>query len=199
LDPSIYRKRKPKELSGGEQQRIGVIRALAADPEIILMDEPFSALDPITREKLQDDILALQRKINKTIVFVTHDMKEALKLGDRICVMKNGKMEQVGTPEELLDQPANDFILNFVGEGKKLHNERVKLEKIAKPYGDDIKIENLADSIPETATIKSILERLATEEQLPVEKNGEIIGVINREILIQYLSDQLNERGQAHE
>ncbi|RDW18091.1 glycine/betaine ABC transporter ATP-binding protein [Oceanobacillus arenosus] len=199
LDPDIYRKRKPKELSGGEQQRIGVIRALAADPEIILMDEPFSALDPITREKLQDDILALQRTINKTIVFVTHDMKEALKLGDRICVMKNGKMEQIGTPEELLNHPANEFIFNFVGEGRKLHNESVKLEKLVKPYSNELKIENLAHSLPETVTIQLILERLATEEQLPVEKNGEIIGVINREILIQYLSDRLNERGQAHE
>ncbi|RDW19790.1 ABC transporter ATP-binding protein [Oceanobacillus chungangensis] len=199
LDPEIYRKRKPKELSGGEQQRIGVVRALAADPEIILMDEPFSALDPITREKLQDDILALQRTINKTIVFVTHDMKEALKLGDRICVMKNGRVEQIGTPEQLLNQPANDFILNFVGEGNKLHHENIELSNLVRPYDDETEIVNLTDSLPVTATIQTILERLATEEQLPVEKDGEIIGVINREIIIQYLSDRLNERGKAHE
>jgi len=89
LEPEKYRQRKPKELSGGEQQRVGVIRALAADPEIILMDEPFSALDPISRTKLQDDLLDMQRKIQKTIVFVSHDMQEALKLGDRLCVMKD--------------------------------------------------------------------------------------------------------------
>src|SRR5699024_9223220 len=87
LDPDTYRNRMPHELSGGQQQRIGVVRALAADPEIILMDEPFSALDPISREKLQEDIIHLQRSIKKTIVFVTHDIKEAMKLGDRICLM----------------------------------------------------------------------------------------------------------------
>lgn len=99
LEPETYRQRKPKELSGGEQQRVGVIRALAADPEIILMDEPFSALDPISRTKLQDDLLDMQRSIQKTIVFVSHDMQEALKLGDRICVMKDGKIVQIGTPQ----------------------------------------------------------------------------------------------------
>ncbi|MNU92029.1 Carnitine transport ATP-binding protein OpuCA [compost metagenome] len=92
LEASKYRNRKPKELSGGQQQRIGVLRALAADPEIVLMDEPFSALDPISRERLQDDILDLQRKLKKTVVFVTHDIQEALKLGDRICVMKEGRI-----------------------------------------------------------------------------------------------------------
>ena len=92
LEPAKYRQRKPKELSGGEQQRVGVVRALAADPEIILMDEPFSALDPISRTKLQDDLLEMQRTIQKTIVFVSHDMQEALKLGDRLCIMKEEKL-----------------------------------------------------------------------------------------------------------
>ncbi len=116
LDPEIYRDRYPNELSGGQQQRIGVIRALAADPPIILMDEPFSALDPISREQLQDELLRLHSELNKTIVFVTHDMDEALKIADRICIMGQGEIVQLGSPEEILRHPANDFVKNFIGE-----------------------------------------------------------------------------------
>lgn len=116
LDPEIYRDRYPNELSGGQQQRIGVIRALAADPPIILMDEPFSALDPISREQLQDELLRLHSELNKTIVFVTHDMDEALKIADRICIMSQGEIVQLGSPEEILRHPANDFVKNFIGE-----------------------------------------------------------------------------------
>lgn len=113
LEPSVYLNKKPAELSGGEQQRIGVIRALAADPDIILMDEPFSALDPISREQLQQQVRELQRSIQKTIVFVTHDMNEAVRLGDRICLMNKGCIEQCGTPDELLHQPASSFVQTF--------------------------------------------------------------------------------------
>lgn len=116
LDSDTYGDRYPKELSGGQQQRIGVIRALAADPDIILMDEPFSALDPISREKLQEDFLKLNRQINKTIVFVTHDMDEALKIADKIVLMKDGKVIQVDTPEKILRHPKNDFVRSFIGE-----------------------------------------------------------------------------------
>ncbi len=116
LEPSIYKKRYPAELSGGQQQRVGVIRALAAEPPIILMDEPFSALDPISREQLQDELKELQNKIKKTIVFVTHDMDEALKIADRIAVMKEGNIEQFATPQELIEHPANPFIRSFIGE-----------------------------------------------------------------------------------
>ncbi|WP_462419682.1 ABC transporter ATP-binding protein [Salinicoccus sp. Marseille-QA3877] len=116
LEPEVYRSRIPGELSGGEKQRVGVIRALAADPPVILMDEPFSALDPISREKLQDDLLELQKKIKKTIVFVTHDIREALKMGDRICLLNAGSVEQIGTPEEFLSEPKNDFVRDFIGD-----------------------------------------------------------------------------------
>ncbi|MFC0524981.1 ABC transporter ATP-binding protein [Pontibacillus salicampi] len=116
LDPDTYRKRKPSELSGGQQQRVGVIRALAADPDIILMDEPFSALDPISREQLQEDIQKLQKEIKKTIVFVTHDIDEALALGDRVCLMKDGEIVQLSTPQELILHPKNGFVKSFVGE-----------------------------------------------------------------------------------
>lgn len=118
LPHTQYFHRYPRELSGGQQQRIGVARALAVDPDIILMDEPFSALDPITREQLQDEMLKLQDELHKTIVFVTHDMDEALKLGDRIAVMKDGRIIQCDTPEEILKHPANEFIEYFVGKDR---------------------------------------------------------------------------------
>ena len=118
LDANKYRKRMPRELSGGQQQRIGVIRALAADPDIILMDEPFSALDPISREQLQSDIRTLQKEIKKTIVFVTHDMDEAMALGDRVCLMREGQVVQVDTPQELILNPGTQFVKDFIGERK---------------------------------------------------------------------------------
>src|SRR5690625_2813680 len=118
LDPNKYRNRMPHELSGGQQQRVGVIRALAADPDIILMDEPFSALDPISREQLQKDIRQLQTEIQKTIVFVTHDMDEALALGDRVCLMREGEIVQVDTPQQLILHPKTQFVKNFIGEKK---------------------------------------------------------------------------------
>jgi osmoprotectant transport system ATP-binding protein len=118
LDPEVYRDRYPRELSGGQQQRIGVIRALAAEADLILMDEPFGALDPITREALQDELKRLQAKLKKTIVFVTHDMDEALKLADRIVVMKDGKVHQVATPEELLRNPKDEFVAQFIGRDR---------------------------------------------------------------------------------
>ncbi|MBP1950933.1 ABC transporter ATP-binding protein [Virgibacillus litoralis] len=118
LDPSTYQQRMPSELSGGEQQRIGVIRALAADPDIILMDEPFSALDPISREQLQNDIRKLQKEIKKTIVFVTHDIDEAMALGDKVCLMKDGGIVQVDTPQQLILRPETQYVKDFIGERK---------------------------------------------------------------------------------
>jgi osmoprotectant transport system ATP-binding protein len=116
LDPEVYRERYPKELSGGQQQRVGVARALMSDPPIILMDEPFSALDPITREQLQDELIRLNQELNKTIIFVTHDMDEALKIADQIIVMQGGHVIQQGTPDQILRHPANEFVRGFIGE-----------------------------------------------------------------------------------
>ena len=118
LPPEEYAHRYPSELSGGQQQRVGFARALANDPDIILMDEPFSALDPITREQLQNELLGLQEELHKTIVFVTHDIDEAIKLGDRIAVMSEGRILQFDTPEEILKKPLNSFVEAFVGKDR---------------------------------------------------------------------------------
>lgn len=115
LSPEQFRSRYPHELSGGQQQRIGVARALAANPSIILMDEPFSALDPISRIQLQKELINLNERVKKTIVFVTHDIDEALKIADQIVLLKDGQIIQTGSPAELLDKPANDFVREFLG------------------------------------------------------------------------------------
>lgn len=188
LDPNTYRKRKPHELSGGQQQRIGVARALAANPPIILMDEPFSALDPLSREKLQEDLIELQNNIKKTIVFVTHDMKEALKLGDRICLMKDGQIVQMGTPEELLHQPVNDFVREFVGIDRTGEN-RVNVQEGMQPLNPADQL----DQVPVIATDASMAEILALlseHDLLAVEEKGEIIGTLDRKGFIRILSSQ---------
>jgi osmoprotectant transport system ATP-binding protein len=121
LDPKVYRSRYPRELSGGQQQRVGVARALAADPPVLLMDEPFGAVDPITRQRLQDELLRIQKELRKTMVIVTHDFDEAVKLGDRIAIFRQGgEIVQYDTPEEILANPASDFVESFVGAGATL-------------------------------------------------------------------------------
>lgn len=115
LNPDSYMERYPTQLSGGEQQRVGVARALMTNPEIILMDEPFSALDPVTRHELQNELLAIQDKLKKTIVFVTHDMEEALKLADKICVLQCGKVLTYDTPKNILNQTQSDYVKRFIG------------------------------------------------------------------------------------
>lgn len=118
LKSEEYLHRYPTELSGGQQQRVGVARAFATDPEIVLMDEPFSALDPITRSQLQDELINLQSQLKKTIVFVTHDMDEAIKIADKICIMDGGKILQYDTPENVLKNPCSDFVSAFVGKNR---------------------------------------------------------------------------------
>ena len=120
LDPKKFLHRYPKEMSGGQQQRIGVIRALAADPPVLLMDEPFGAVDPINREVIQNQFLDMQRKLKKTVMLVSHDIDEALKLGDRIAVFRQGRIVQCASPDELLAKPANEFVGSFVGQDRTL-------------------------------------------------------------------------------
>ena len=126
LDPSVYRDRYPSQLSGGQQQRVGVARALGADPPVLLMDEPFGAIDPITRDRLQNEFLRLQIEVKKTVVFVTHDIEEAVKIGDRIAIMaEGGLLAQYDTPAVVLGAPATDFVADFVGADRGLKRLKV--------------------------------------------------------------------------
>lgn len=174
LDPETYMLRYPSELSGGQQQRIGVIRALAAEPSTILMDEPFSALDPISREQLQDELLRLQSEINKTIIFVTHDMDEAIKIADQIILMKDGDIVQKGSPQQILKNPANDFVKDFIGE-KRLGVDR-KLPQLYEFINKDY-IAISDDTSVDIAMDKMIANQIA---EAPVVKlDGSYAGVIN--------------------
>lgn len=190
MDPDVYANRNPRELSGGQQQRIGVIRALAADPEILLMDEPFSALDPISREKLQDDMLKLKQDLKKTTVFVTHDRREALKLADRICLMREGRIVQLGTPEELLSDPADGFVHEFLGqeEGGAFRLEDISLSLAGRS------VSNLS-SLRASSSLEETVACLAEREEAVVEKNGAAVGIINRQALLQYLATHRSEGG----
>jgi osmoprotectant transport system ATP-binding protein len=140
-----YRNRYPKELSGGQRQRIGVARAMAADPPVLLMDEPFGAIDPITRDRLQDEFLRLQREIKKTIVFVTHDIDEAVKMGDRIAILKQrSQIAQYDTPENILTDPADDFVRDFIGTGASI--KRLSLSTVSEIETADWPVARLTDS-----------------------------------------------------
>lgn len=191
LEPEVYKKRYPLELSGGQQQRVGVIRALAAEPPIILMDEPFSALDPISREQLQDELKSLQQKIHKTIVFVTHDMDEALKIADNIALMRDGVIEQYGSPNELITNPANEFVKTFIGEHRM--NKEITLSV------DDVMSNAVrhtssmqAHAIPSGASISLAAKELLNSgtEYLIVEENGETIGVVTKEDILRSIADK---------
>ena len=153
MDPKIFADRYPRELSGGQAQRIGVARALGADPKVLLMDEPFGAIDPITRDRLQNEFLRLQQELNKTIVFVTHDIDEAIKMGDRIAILaEQSRVAQHDTPERILSFPVDDFVSDFIGAGatlKGLNFERVR----DVPLNESFPVVTLADSV-ETARSK---------------------------------------------
>ena len=128
-----YEHQYPEELSGGMRQRVGIARALANDPDILLMDEPFSALDPLIRREMQLELLDIQNRLQKTIIFITHDVNEAFKIGDRVAVMKDGKVEQIGTPEEILESPANDYISEFIRDidrSKILQADHIMVEAL---------------------------------------------------------------------
>ncbi len=192
LEPDVYRDRMPDELSGGQKQRVGVVRALAANPKIVLMDEPFSALDPLSREQLQQDIVQLQKKIQKTIVFVTHDMQEALSLGDRICVMKEGKVVQLDTPEGIIHNPKNEFVEEFIGNRGRPWYEGKSIEAVL-PLDNRIRVEGKALSLH--STLQEALVRLQTEESVPIEENGQYVGALTSRHIVNYIVEQMKERG----
>jgi osmoprotectant transport system ATP-binding protein len=179
LDPEGFRRKYPHQLSIGQQQRVGIARALAADPDVLLMDEPFGALDPITRDALQSEIARIHRESRKTIVFVTHDMEEALKLASRIAIMDRGRLVQAGTPLEILATPANAFVRDLVGQDevgiRLLSVETVanRLRRGAAPPGQ---------AIPATASLRQALSRMITEgsDRLAVsDAEGRPIGALH--------------------
>lgn len=153
LDPAVYRNRRPQDLSGGQRQRVGVARAMAADPPILLMDEPFGALDPINRAKLQNEFLRIQEELHKTIIFVTHDIDEAIKMGDMIAVMRRGKLVQYGPPEEILREPADEFVANLIGGNRTI--KRLSLLRV------DAVLNSAALWVPADAPVADVAHRLA--------------------------------------
>jgi osmoprotectant transport system ATP-binding protein len=188
LDPDTYLHRFPLELSGGQQQRVGVVRALAGDPNIVLMDEPFSALDPISREQLQDELRNLQQRIQKTIVFVTHDMDEALKIADHIIVLRSGEVEQVGTAHDLIHEPANDFVRNFIGQ-ERINRQRTfgqrKISELS-AYFTQAKISEQVVSIKSSEDVEraiALLEEPLTDV-LAIYTDEEFVGYIDQTSLL---------------
>lgn len=160
LPPDEYRKRFPRQLSGGQQQRIGLARALATDPAILLMDEPFGALDAITRARMQEELLRIQRDVHKTILFVSHDMEEAFKLGDQIAVLSQGKLIQLGTPVELLAKPANDFVRQLVGADNILRQlQYLPITNAMDTRPDTVSSAHWGD-VPEISTEATLLDAL---------------------------------------
>ena len=175
LDPNVYRARYPAELSGGQQQRVGVARAMAADPPIMLMDEPFGAVDPITRERLQDEFLRIQQEIRKTIVFVTHDIDEAIKMGDKIAILKQGGiLAQYDSPENILSRPNSEFVASFVGNDRIL--KRLSLTRVGEMQLEPAN--GATDDLPrisERLTVKDALSEIigSGATRGVVEKDGE--------------------------
>lgn len=199
LDPDEYMCRYPSELSGGQQQRVGVARALAADPPIILMDEPFGALDPITRSSLQQEFLDLKTRIRKSIVFVTHDISEAVILADRIGVMHLGRLEQLTTPEELIAHPKPGFVSEFLGRQRfQLRLDAVKVRDVAATSPDDVleaARETPAKPIRADSPLSMALEAMSEHDAtaIPVlDADNRAIGMLRRSAVLSVVRDLLN-------
>jgi osmoprotectant transport system ATP-binding protein len=193
LDPDEYAKRYPAQLSGGQRQRVGLARAMAADPPLMLMDEPFGAIDPITRERLQNDFLRLHREVRKTVIFVTHDIDEAIRMGDRICILRQGgRLAQYDTPEAILSAPADDFVADFVGADRGL--KRLGLRTLAEvdlldaaPGGNGHRPEAAA-----TMTLRDALSLMLTEGSTElVVRNGD--GGVRGHLTLDALTRMLGE------
>ncbi|MCG0611702.1 glycine betaine/carnitine/choline ABC transporter, ATP-binding protein [Lactiplantibacillus plantarum] len=192
LDPKEYRDRMPSELSGGEQQRIGILRAIAAQPDIVLMDEPFSALDPISRQQLQDLVLRLHARYHNTIVFVTHDMNEALKLGGRIGVMQHGQLIQVDTPAALAQHPVNDFVRNFFGASRAKNVYDVYVGRVGLIQGYLTEEPSVASgriqSLDVQATLRTAFTALTDHDYVAVTEENRVVGYLDRQRIVAYLS-----------
>ncbi|CUX94911.1 MULTISPECIES: betaine/proline/choline family ABC transporter ATP-binding protein [Bacillus] len=177
-----YLDRYPHELSGGQQQRIGVLRALAAEPPLILMDEPFGALDPITRDSLQEEFKKLQKTLHKTIVFVTHDMDEAIKLADRIIILKAGEIVQAGTPDEILRFPANEFVEEFIGKERLIQSSSPDIERV----------EQIMNPDPVTVTPQKTLS--AAIQLMHAERVDSLLVIDEKNVLQGYVDVEMIDR-----
>ena len=173
----------PRELSGGQQQRVGIGRSLAVEPEVWFLDEPFSALDPLIRREMQDEFLRLQRMLHKTIVFITHDFDEAVRLGDRIAIMKDGLVVQLGTAEELVTSPADDYVAQFTREAPR--GKLITAGSIMLPLGG----ETTSGSVPSDAVLNDIAPGVLADAsgKTVIGPDGQAVGLINRERIIEAL------------
>lgn len=174
LDPSTFLKRYPKELSGGQQQRVGVARALAADPPVMLMDEPFGAVDPINRAVIQDEFLRLQTQLRKTILFVSHDIDEAVKMGDKIAIFSEGKLEQMDTPDNVLAHPAKPFIADFVGADRTI--KRLGLIRVGQAMAADVPKATVDVAV---AHAKAMMREAGAAVMVVVSGDGKPLGYIH--------------------
>ncbi len=185
MDPDDIGPRYPAQLSGGQRQRVGVARALAADPPLMLMDEPFGAIDPITRARLQDEFLGLQRRVRKTVVFVTHDIDEAIKMGDKIAILRQGgRLAQYDSPEAILTEPADDFVAEFVGGDralKRLGLATLEEVELLSPNGD-----RPQRTVARTTTVRDALSAILAHGGGPVgvtDDSGELTGIATLELI----------------
>ncbi|QEA53368.1 ABC transporter ATP-binding protein [Loigolactobacillus coryniformis] len=195
LDPATYQQRLPSDLSGGEQQRVGIIRAFAGQPKVVLMDEPFSALDPISREQLQKLTLKIHQRLNSTIVFVTHDMNEALQLGDRIGVMQHGQLVQVGTPDEIAQQPANEFVSKMFASAQTndiygVYLNRLKVLGYLEPLTASDQQLPVFDS---NQTIGEVLPALQTHGAVRINDEMALAGKLTKEQLLAFMINFKNK------
>jgi glycine betaine/proline transport system ATP-binding protein len=192
VDLTGYEDRLPKELSGGMQQRVGIARALASDPEILLMDEPFSALDPLIRLQLQDQFKALVAQLKKTTLFITHDLDEAIRIGHRIAIMKDGVIVQIGTPEEIVMNPADDYVREFVQGISKL--KLVKAHTIMEPMGSYQGPLEAAPRADHTSDLDHLIDRIVgTDDPVVITDGGADVGIVTKATLLRGIQGGKNE------
>jgi len=190
LEPEGDLTRYPGEFSGGQQQRIGVARAMAADPDIMLMDEPFGAIDPIARDRLQNDFLRLHRQVRKTVIFVTHDIDEALKMGDKIAIMRDGQLVQLATADDLLASPADEFVARFVGEDRGLKRLRVRSVsdlELDPPISGDANVPSVLTDTSLHTALSSMLAEGVTEVNV-ADEGGKLLGSVRFDSIAQLVA-----------
>jgi glycine betaine/proline transport system ATP-binding protein len=182
----------PAQLSGGMQQRVGLARAFAVDPELMLYDEPFSALDPLIRRDMQDEVIRLQAETGKTMIFITHDLPEALRLGDRIAIMRDGAIVQIGTPEELVGSPADEYVENFIRDIPRTHVLTLRwIMRDPKPGEAEA-----GPELPVETTMQNAVPLVASTDQ-PVRavQHGKVVGIVDREAILRAIAEEPDTSG----